>query len=105
VGQHPAPTAAKLYELLTLERPFSGKRPDEVLEEVRQRRYRPVKDHRAEVSAPLAALVDRGFAAQPEQRFGSAARFAATLQGHFDERIGTPLAIAAVVRGLFGSEG
>jgi serine/threonine-protein kinase len=94
-----------LYELLTLERPFVGRQPEEVMEAVRSRRYVSVRDHRPEIPIALSALVDRGFAEKPEQRFGTAARFAAKLQGHFDERIGTPLAIAAVVRGLFGPEG
>ena len=39
----------------------------------------------------------------PARRFVSAAEFAAALEPHYDERIGTPLAIAALVRGLFGA--
>ena len=38
----------------------------------------------------------------PEDRFVTAEAFAEALAPHYDERVGTPLAIAAVVRGLFG---
>ena len=38
----------------------------------------------------------------PEDRFPSASVFAEALVPHYDERVGTSLAIAAVVRGLFG---
>lgn len=91
-----------LYELLTLERPFTGPSDAAVLEAIRHRRYRPIRQLRPELAAPLADAVDRGFAQAPSARFGTAAEFADTLSGLFDERIGNPLAIAAVVRGLFG---
>ena len=39
----------------------------------------------------------------PAQRFATAADFALALEPLYDERVGTPLAIAALVRGLFGA--
>ena len=38
-------------------------------------------------------------------RFHSAADFGSALAKHYDQKVGTPLAIAAVVRGLFKSAG
>jgi serine/threonine protein kinase len=92
-----------LYELLTLERPFIGGSPDEVFARIWSREYRPLRELRPEVPEALAAVVDRAFSARPEERFPSAEEFAQALTPHYDERVGTPLAIAAVVRGLFGA--
>lgn len=93
-----------LYECLTLSRPFQGEDPDEVFASIREGRFSPVRDVRPEVSEALAAVVARGFERRREDRHESAAQFAEALAPHCDERIGTPLAIAAVVRGLFGAE-
>lgn len=90
-----------LYELLSLERPFEGGSESEVLEAIRKRRYRPVREHRPEVTPKLGQLIDKGFAAKPANRLRSGAEFAFALRKHYDERVGTPLAIAALVRGLF----
>jgi serine/threonine-protein kinase len=57
------------------------------------------------VSPGLEAVVNRALAADPRLRFPTAGEFAAALEPHVDERIGTPLAIAALVRGLFGAAG
>jgi serine/threonine-protein kinase len=48
-------------------------------------------------------VVTRGFGTRLLDRFPTAEAFAEALTPHYDERIGTPLAIAAVVRGLFGT--
>jgi len=95
--------AVTLYELLTLERPFVGNSPKEVFKAIRQRIYMPVQQRRPEVSDALAAILERAFSRDRGGRFQTAAEFAAALQDHFDERVGTELAIAAVVRGLFGA--
>ncbi len=95
---------AVLYELLTLERPFQGTTPDEIFEAILRHRFRPAREVRKELSAPLDALIARGFDRKPANRFSDANQFAWELFGHYDERVGTPLAIAAVVRGLFGAE-
>jgi serine/threonine-protein kinase len=92
-----------LYELLTLERPFVGKNPQEVCAAITARRHREVRELRPEISPELEAIVERGFAADPARRFQSAAEYAHALDGHFDPNVGTPLAIGAVVRGLFGT--
>jgi eukaryotic-like serine/threonine-protein kinase len=93
-----------LYELLTLQRPFTGSSPEEVFDAVRRRHYLPVAQLRPEVPVALAELVDRALAPDPAQRPASAQEYACALAQLYDERIGTPLAIAAVVRGLFGAQ-
>ncbi|MFY1828521.1 serine/threonine-protein kinase [Myxococcus fulvus] len=92
-----------LYELLTLERPFTGGTPDEVFQAIRSRAYRPLRELRPEVPEALEDVVRRAFSERPEDRFTTAESFAQALAPHYDERVGTPLAIAAVVRGLFGA--
>ncbi len=92
-----------LYELLTLERPFTGSTPEEVFDNIRARRYRPLRTLRPEVPDALEAVVAKAFALRPEDRFRTSEEFAKALEPHYDERVGTPLAIAAVVRGLFGA--
>ena len=52
----------------------------------------------------MAAVIDRGFAPDPADRFPTAAAFARALAPLYDERVGTPLAISSVVRGLFPAE-
>jgi serine/threonine protein kinase len=92
-----------LYELITLEHPFGGHTPHEVFESVRARRYVPPSRLRPELPAALDAIVAKGFAEHPEDRFRSAREFGAALAPLYDERVGNPMAIAAVVRGLFGA--
>jgi serine/threonine-protein kinase len=92
-----------LYELLTLERPFTGNTPEEVFFNIRHRRYRPMHVLRPEIPELLEEVVSRGFAARIEDRFPTAESYAQALTPHYDELVGTPLAIAAVVRGLFGT--
>ncbi len=91
-----------LYELLTLQRPFTGSTPEEVFTKIVYRDYLPPSLLRPEIPEVLDEVIHRGFAVNPEDRFPSAEAFAEALTPHFDERVGTPLAIAAVVRGLFG---
>lgn len=93
-----------LYECLTLERPFTGSDPVEVFKAIKSRAYRPMRELRPEIPEALEQVVAKGFAARLEDRFASAAEFAQALAPLYDERIGTDLAIAAVVRGLFGAE-
>jgi serine/threonine-protein kinase len=92
-----------LYELLSLERPFAGETEQQMLEAIRRRSYRPVRELRPEVPPKLAQLIDRAFSSKVADRFHSAADFGSALAEHYDERVGTPLAIAALVRGLFKS--
>jgi len=92
-----------LYELITLQRPFLGKTPDEVFDAIRRSRYVPVQQLRPDVPAVIEGLISRAFDADPQHRYQSAGHFAEALQPLYDERVGTPLAISAVVRGLFGT--
>ncbi|SEU33411.1 serine/threonine-protein kinase [Stigmatella erecta] len=92
-----------LYELLTLERPFTGNTPEEVFFNIRHRRYRPLHVLRPEIPESLEEVLSRGFAERAEDRFPTAEAYAQALTPHYDERVGTPLAIAALVRGLFGT--
>jgi serine/threonine protein kinase len=94
---------ATLYELLTNERPFTGSSPEQVLAAIRRTTPEPISKRRPEVTAGLDAAVMRGFARDPAARYPSAAAFRDALQPHFDDLIGNPMAIAAVVRGLFGA--
>jgi serine/threonine-protein kinase len=92
-----------LYELLTLVRPFRGRTPDEVFTAIRARAHPPLRSLRPELPEVLEKVVEKGFSRDRSARFGSAAEYAEVLGALYDERIGTPLAIAAVVRGLFGA--
>ena len=92
-----------LYELLTGERPFKGTTPAEIFRAIHEREWARPKDLRPDISDDLSAIVERGFAPDPAFRFQTAGEFYEALQPHFDEFIGTPLAIASLVRGLFGA--
>lgn len=92
-----------LYECLTLQRPFVGKTPDEVYAAIRKSQYVPVTQVRPELPRVIDGMLARAFDADPAMRYASAAEFGAALTPLFDERVGTPLAISAVVRGLFGT--
>ena len=92
-----------LYELLTLKRPFVGKTAEEVFAAIKAQAYVPVRTIRPEVPEVIEQVIAKGFKARPADRYQSAAEFAASLEGKYDERVGTPLAISAVVRGLFGA--
>ncbi|MBL8952904.1 MAG: serine/threonine protein kinase [Myxococcaceae bacterium] len=90
-----------LYELLTLHRPFAGKTAEEVFQAIRSGERVPLKERRADVPPGVAAVIDRGFAPDEADRFPNAAAMSKALAPLYDERVGTPLAISAVVRGLF----
>jgi hypothetical protein len=53
----------------------------------------------------LDALVLSCLQHEPGRRVLTASAFAADVAASYDPAVGTPLAIAAVVRGLFGAEG
>ena len=91
-----------LYEMLTLQKPFEGDTPVEVFNAICHGKYRPLREVCKDVSPALSKLVDRAFSPRPKRRFPDAQSYAAALAAHYDERVGTPLAIAAVVRGLCG---
>lgn len=95
--------AVTLYELLTLQRPFSGKTPSEVFKSIRASSYIAVRHLRPEVPPVVEGLIARAFDFDPSMRFQSAKEFADEIAPLYDERVGTPLAVSAVVRGLFGT--
>ncbi len=95
--------AVTLYQLLVNERPFTGKNAEEIAQAILSAKPRPLRERRPEIPEALDAAVMRALARDPADRYPSAAHFALALRPHYDERIGNPLAIAAVVRGLFGA--
>jgi len=91
-----------LFELLTDEKAFPGTRINEVGQRILRGELRAPSEVRPEVPFELDELVLRALG--PHDRLGSAGEFARLLEGRYDPTIGTDLAIAAVVRGLFGRE-
>lgn len=96
--------AVLLYELLSLASPFPEGTAEEVEASIRGLRVTPVRMLAPEVSDSLALVLDRALAPHPSQRFSSAEQFARALAALSDDRVATPLAVAAVVRGLMSAE-
>jgi serine/threonine protein kinase len=94
---------AVLFELLTNQRAFPGATVEEAGERILSGQLRLPSSVRPEVPTELDALTIHCLAAAPEERWESAAAFAAAIEARYDSAVGTPLAIAAVVRGLFGA--
>jgi hypothetical protein len=65
-------------------------------------KLRAPSELRPEIPFELDAMVLRCLSPEPADRYPSAASFADEVATRYDTSIGTPLAIAAVVRGLFG---
>jgi serine/threonine protein kinase len=93
---------AVAFELLTNEHAFPGEDVNEVGQRILRGRLRAPSEVRPEIPFELDALVLRCFAPRPADRWPSAAAFASEISTRYDPAIGTPLAIASVVRGLFG---
>ncbi|HET9552191.1 MAG TPA: serine/threonine-protein kinase, partial [Anaeromyxobacteraceae bacterium] len=89
---------AVLFELLTDAPAFPGATVDEVGQRVLAGALRAPSELRPELPFALDAVTLRCLAARPEDRWESAAALAEELGRHYDPAIGTPLAIAAVVR-------
>ena len=66
-------------------------------------KLRAPSELRPEVPFELDAMVLACVTPDPADRYPSAAAFAAEMAMRYDPAIGTPLAIASVVRGLFGT--
>ncbi|MGB8933175.1 MAG: serine/threonine-protein kinase [Anaeromyxobacteraceae bacterium] len=107
-GERPIPATdlfalgAMTFELLTNEHAFPGRDVNEVGQAILAGRLRAPSEVRPEIPFELDVLVLRCLAPRPEERWASAAAFAAEVATRYDPAIGTPLAIASVVRGLFG---
>ncbi len=93
---------AVLFELLTNEPAFPGSDVEEVGQKILQGELRSPSALRPGISHALVALCLRCMAALPAERVKSAGEFAREITSLYDPAVGTPLAIAAVVRGLFG---
>lgn len=108
LGRHPTPRTdifalgAVLFELLTNERAFPGKDLREVGQKILAGKIRVPSQVRPEVPFPLDEVVLRCLSPDVENRYDSADTVASDLATRYDPSVGTPLAIAAVVRGLFG---
>jgi serine/threonine protein kinase len=92
-----------LYELLTLQRPFDGGSPEQVLKSVRTGSWTPLRKMRPDIPVPVAALVERAFSRDPAARFPTARAFSDALTPQYDDSADTSLAIASLLRGLFGA--
>ena len=109
LGRRPTPRTdifalgAVLFELLTNAPAFPGSDVNEVGQRILAGKLRAPSELRPEVSFELDVLVLRCLATDPAERFPSAAALAAELAARYDPAVGNDLAIAAVVRGLFGT--
>jgi serine/threonine protein kinase len=94
---------AVFFELLTNAHAFPGDDVNAVGQRILASKLRAPSELRPEVPFELDVMVLRCLSAHPRDRYPSAAAFAAEIATRYDPSIGTPLAIAAVVRGLFGA--
>ncbi len=77
---------------------------EEVGRAVREAAPVPPRELNAQVSEELSQVVLSALSRDPDRRYASAGWFQAALARFMDERIGTQMAIASLVRGLFGSD-
>jgi serine/threonine protein kinase len=108
-GEPPTPRSdifalgAVFFELLTTAPAFPGRDVNEVGQRILRGQLRAPSELRPELPFELDAMVLRCLSPDPVDRYASAAAFAAEVAARYDPGIGTPLAIASVVRGLFGA--
>jgi serine/threonine protein kinase len=93
---------AVFFELLTNAPAFPGADVNEVGQKILCGKLRAPSELREELPFELDAMVLRCLSPDPADRYPSAAAFAAEIATRYDPAVGTRLAIAAVVRGLFG---
>ena len=91
-----------LYELLTNTRPFTGSSLEEVGASIRAASPPSPVSLRPELDPALSLVATNALSRDPDRRYATAGWFRAALASFWDERIGNQMAIAAVVRGLFG---
>jgi serine/threonine protein kinase len=107
-GERPTPATdlfalgAMTFELMTNAHAFPGKNVNEVGQAILAGRLRAPSELRPDVPFDLDVLVLRCLSRDPGERWPSAGAFADEIATRYDPAIGTPLAIASVVRGLFG---
>jgi serine/threonine protein kinase len=108
-GRRPTPQTdlfalgAVLFELLTNAPAFPGADVNEVGQRILAGRLRAPSEVRPEVPFALDLIVLRALAPDPAERYPSAEALVRELEQAYDAAVGTDLAIAAVVRGLFGA--
>jgi serine/threonine protein kinase len=93
---------AVLFELLTGDPAFPGADATAVTRLILEGERQLPSAVRPDVAPAVDALVTSALAADPAMRPESAGAMAAELATIYDERVGTPLAIAALVRGVMG---
>ncbi len=90
-----------LYEMLTNRKPFVGKNAAELKGAIKGGKPLSITSSR-NVSVGLEQVILKALSKRPKDRYATAGEFSDALGQHFQSEIGTPLGIAAVVRGLFG---
>jgi serine/threonine protein kinase len=93
-----------LFEILTNAYAFPGSDVNTVGQRILAGEVSAPSTLRADVPAALDAIVLRALAPAAQERFANAGELADALASAYNPAIGEPLAIAAVIRGLFGSE-
>ena len=73
-----------MYEMLTLQAPFTATTEIELLFAVRDARKRPIRELRPNLHAELEIVIDRAMAKSRSQRFQSGEEFAGALQAFLD---------------------
>lgn len=90
-----------IYEMLTNRKPFVAKNADELKAAIKSGRPHSITASRS-VSRGLEDAILKALEKSPDDRYPTARAFSDALAPFFQSDIGTPLGIAAVVRGLFG---
>jgi serine/threonine-protein kinase len=109
VGESPTPAtdlwaaAVILYELLTDRRPFQGNTLNELSAAIELAAPVSAAELRPGLPSGLAEILLTALDRDRLRRYGTAREFRSALRPFCDDRIGTPMAIASVVRGLFGN--
>jgi serine/threonine-protein kinase len=91
---------ALIYEMLTNRKPFRAKTSDEMKVAIKTMDPKSITSARS-ISLGLEAVILKALAKKREDRYQHAREFADALAPYYQSEIGTPLGIAAVVRGLF----
>lgn len=90
-----------LYELLTLEQPFSGNSIEELRIAIRgSKREVPLMQRRKDTSGPLEAVLKRALEKNPALRYQSAKEFANAVAPHFHP-VRAPKQLAQTMKELF----
>jgi serine/threonine protein kinase len=92
---------AVTYELLTGEKAFPASSVEEAVKLVDAAKVPPPSARRPEIPPAIDEVVLHSLRREPRERQDSAAAMAFELSQLYDPNVGTPLAIASVVRGLF----